>query len=100
MMSAISGAGTAYPPGAPEVTPRVSGVHVIRSLVLCVFCGSLFVLFLLAIVHVLSVDIRILITPLVTSNSSFQEEQCVGGWMGVKTLVKVVAFPWLICHCV
>jgi hypothetical protein len=58
-----------------------------------------FVLFLLAIVHVLSVDIRILITPLVTSNSSFQEEQYVGGWMGVKTLVKVVAFPWLIRHC-
>ena len=38
-----------------------------------------FVLFLLAIVHVLSVDIRILITPLVTSNSSFQEEQL---WVG------------------
>ena len=49
-MGATSGAGTAYPPGAPEVTPSVSGVHVIRSLVLCVFCGSLFVLFLLAIV--------------------------------------------------
>ena len=49
---ANSGAGTAYHSGAPEFTPGFSGVHVIRSLALCVCfvdrCLS-FVLFLLAI---------------------------------------------------
>jgi len=33
---ATSGAGTAYPSGAPEFTPVFSGVRVTRSLVLCV----------------------------------------------------------------
>ena len=43
-----SGTGTAYPSGAPEFTPVVSGVHVPQYLV---FCGSLLIgLFLLAIV--------------------------------------------------
>ena len=54
-----SGAGTAYPSGAPEFTPGYSGIRVTRSLVLyeCFvdrFCP--FVLFLLAIV--LSVLLR------------------------------------------
>jgi hypothetical protein len=35
-MGATSGAGTAYPSGAPECTPVFSGVRVNRSLVLCV----------------------------------------------------------------
>jgi hypothetical protein len=35
-MSATSGAGTAYPSGAPEFIPVFSGVRVTRSLVLCV----------------------------------------------------------------
>jgi len=48
---ATSGAGTAYPSGAPEFTPFFSAVRVTRSLVLfLMFCRSLFVLFLLAIV--------------------------------------------------
>ena len=51
-------AGTASHSGAPEFTPVFDGVRVARSLVLCVmFCRSLFVLFLLAIV--LSVILRL-----------------------------------------
>ena len=43
--------GTASHSGAPEFTPVFDGVRVARSLVLCVmFCRSLFVLFLLAII--------------------------------------------------
>jgi hypothetical protein len=50
-MGATSGAGTAYPSGAPEFTTVFSGVRVIRSLVLCVcfvdrclsFCAFSFV---------------------------------------------------------
>jgi hypothetical protein len=42
----VSGAETAYPSAAPEVTPVISGVRVTRSLVLCVCsvyrCLSLF----------------------------------------------------------
>jgi hypothetical protein len=34
---ATSGAGTAYPSGAPEFTPIFSGVRVTRSLILCVW---------------------------------------------------------------
>ena len=55
-------------------TPVFSGVRVTWSLVLCaVFCRSLFVLlyfFLLAIVLYALHRFRILITPLVSSNSS------------------------------
>ena len=36
MTGATSGAGTAYPSGAPEFTPGVSGARVTRSLVLYV----------------------------------------------------------------
>ena len=44
-MGATSGAGTAYPSGAPEFTLWFSGVHVTQSLVFSVvFCRSLFVL--------------------------------------------------------
>ena len=43
-----SGAGTAYPSGAPEFTPVVSGIHGPQYVA---FCGSLLIgLFLLAIV--------------------------------------------------
>ena len=41
---------TAYTSESPEFTSVFSGVRVTRSLVLCVFCRSLFILFLLAIV--------------------------------------------------
>jgi hypothetical protein len=51
MIGATSGAGTAYPSGAPEFTPIFSEVCVTWSLVLmCMFYRSLFVFFLLAIV--------------------------------------------------
>jgi len=65
----ISGAGTAYPSGAPEFTASFSGVGVARSLVYCVvLCRSLFVLFILTIV---SVFLPILITPSSTSYLRF-----------------------------
>ena len=90
-MGATCGAGTAYPYGWPEFTPVVSGVRFVRSLVFCVlFCRSLFVLFLLAIVLsmlwfmasdypfgifwplcCLCFDLWLLITPLVSSNFSY-----------------------------
>ena len=39
-----SGAGTAYPYGAPEFTPPFSGVRVFSSVIFCgVFCSSFFV---------------------------------------------------------
>jgi hypothetical protein len=51
MTGASSGAGTAYPSEALEFTPVFSEVRATRSLVLCgMFCRSLFVLFLFAIV--------------------------------------------------
>jgi len=68
-----SGVGNIYTSGAPEFIPGLSRVRVIRSLVLCVMlCRSLFVLFLLANVLSSFFDLRILITPLVSSNSSYQ----------------------------
>ena len=51
MTSATSGPGTVYPSGAPELPWVFSWIRIARSLVFCVvFCRSLFVLFLLAIV--------------------------------------------------
>ena len=59
-----SEAGTAYPSGTLESIPDFCGVPVARSLVFCVvFCRSLFVLLSFF-------DLRILITPLVSSKSS------------------------------
>jgi len=57
MTGATSKAGTAYPSGAPEFTPGFKGgsCYSIFSF-MCMFCRSLFVLFLLAIV--LSVLLR------------------------------------------
>ena len=74
---ATSEAGTAYLSGAPEFTPGFSGVHVTRSIVLCVlFCRSLFgrlsVFFWLLCRFMDSdypfgiLDLQILITPLVS----------------------------------
>jgi hypothetical protein len=36
ILNSNSGAGTAYPSGAHEFTPRIRGVRVTRSLVLCI----------------------------------------------------------------
>ena len=71
-MTLTSGAGTVNPSGKPLSSPLIfREVHVALSLVLCVmFCRSLFVLFLLAIV----VSVLLWFTdsnyPLVSSNSS------------------------------
>ena len=56
---ATSRAGTAYPSGALVFTPGLSGVRVTPSLVLCVVDRCLFFF-----------DLRILITPVTSSNSS------------------------------
>ena len=59
-----SGAGTAYPSGKPEIILGFCGIRVARSLVFCVvLCRSLFVLLSFF-------DLRILITPLVSSKIS------------------------------
>ena len=55
-----------------QFTPSFSGVHVTRSLVLCVFFVDCFLSFLFWPLCCLSFfDLRILITPLVSSNSSY-----------------------------
>ena len=75
MTGATSGAGIVYPSGAPEFTPGFSGVRVARSLDFCaLFYWSFFVLLTLFYwsLYCLSFfDLRILITPLVSSNSSY-----------------------------
>jgi hypothetical protein len=73
-MGATSGSGTAYPSGAPGIIPGFSGVLVTRSLCIVyalqiVVCP--FVRFVLAIVLSVLFDLRILITSLVSSNSSY-----------------------------
>ena len=67
------GEATANTYEAPELTPIFSRVRVARFFVLCVvFCISLFVLFILFFwpLYCLPIfDLRLLITPLVSSNS-------------------------------
>ena len=74
MTGGMSGAGTAYPSGTPEFTPVFSGVRITRSLILGVcFVDRCFPFCPFSFVHcVLSFDLMILITPLVSSNSSYQ----------------------------
>jgi hypothetical protein len=69
-----SGAGTAYPFGAPEFTPDFlwGSCYSIFSFI-CMFCRSLFVLlcfFFWPLCCLFFFDIRILIAPFVSSNSS------------------------------
>ena len=71
---ATSGAGTAYPSGAPEFTPGFlwGSCYSIFSF-MCTFCRSLFVLmyfFFWPVCCLFFFEIRILITPLWSSNSS------------------------------
>ena len=55
-------------PGNMDSRPVFSGVRVAQSLVFCVvYCGSLFVHFFWSL-HFISFDLRLLITPLVSSN--------------------------------
>ena len=70
---ATSGAGTAYPSGASEFTPSFwwGSCYSIFSFI-CMFCRSLFVLlyfFFWPLCCLFFFDIRMLIAPLVSSNS-------------------------------
>ena len=68
---ATSGSGTANPSRAPEFTPGFNRVRVVRSLVFCiVFLGLLFFLFC-PFCFLSFYNLRILITPLVSSNSFY-----------------------------
>ena len=109
-MGATCGAGTAYPYGWPEFTPVVSGVRFVRSLVFCVlFCRSLFVLFLLAIVLsmlwfmasdypfgifwplcCLCFDLWLLITPLVPFGHCVVYALIYGFWLPLWYLLAIV----------
>jgi hypothetical protein len=71
-MCANSCAGTAYPSGAPKFTPGFSGVRVTRSLVLHVCFVDRCLHFFFWPLYCLSFfDLRILITPLVSSSFSY-----------------------------
>ena len=64
---------SANPSGAPEFTSGFSGVRVSLSLMFCMFCRSFFVLlyfFFWPLCCLFLFDIRILITPSVSSNHS------------------------------
>jgi len=70
---ATRGAGTAYPSGAPEFTPGFKwGACCSIFSFMCMSCRSLFVLlsFLFWLLCCLFFDLQVLITPLVSSNSS------------------------------
>jgi hypothetical protein len=68
-MGVTSGAGTAYTSGAPDFTPVFSGVDVARYLIF-VYCFVDRRLSFLSLCCLFFFDLRILITPLVSSNSS------------------------------
>ena len=69
-----SGAGTAYPSSTHEFTSVFSGVRVTRFIFLCVcFVDGWFFLFFVlfcTLCYLFFLDIQIMITPLVSSNSS------------------------------
>ena len=71
-MGATSGAGTAHPSGAPALW---GSCYLIFSFI-CIICRSLFVLlyfFFQPLCCLFFFDIRIMIAPLVSSNSSLEE---------------------------
>ena len=75
MTGTTNGEETAYPSGAPEFTPGVQwgSCYSIFSF-MCMFCRSLFVLlyfFFWSLCCLFFFDLWILITPLVSSNSSY-----------------------------
>ena len=72
-MAAARGAGTAYPPGAAELTPFLSGMRVVRSLVFCVlFSRSLFVIWSFFFAILLLVRLEIHPSHLQTRSSLFK----------------------------
>ena len=87
---ATSGAGTAYPSGAREFTPgfQWGSCYSIFSFI-CMFCRSLFVLlyfFFWPLYCLYFFDMRILITNLVSSNSSYNINHNV--WVFSKLLKR------------
>jgi hypothetical protein len=74
-MDATNGARTAYPSGTPEFTPGFKlGSCYLMLIFMCMFCRSLFVLlyfFFWPLCCLFFFDLRILITPLVSLNSSY-----------------------------
>ena len=71
LITSLASSISSYPSRASELNPSFCGVHGAWSLVFCVvFCRSLFLGFFCPL-YCLSFDLRILITPLVSSNSSY-----------------------------
>ena len=71
LITSLVSSNSSYPSRASELNPSYCGVHGAWSLVFCVvFCRSLF-LGVFFPLYCLSFDLQILITPLVSSNSSF-----------------------------
>ena len=67
-----SGAGTAHSSGAPEFTPVFSVICVTRSFALCVcFADHCLYIFFWPFCCLSFFDLRMLINPLVSSNSSY-----------------------------
>ena len=90
MTGATSEAGTAYPSGAPAFKPVFSGVRVTRSLVLCVcFVDRCLSFFFWSLCCLFFFDIRIMITPLVSSNFSF-ELWCLASTLAIFHLYRDV----------
>jgi hypothetical protein len=83
---------SSYPSKASELNPGFCGVHGAWSLVFCVvFCRSLF-LFFFCLLCFLFLDLRILITPLVSPNSSypFRASKLNPGFCGVHSAWSLV----------
>ena len=74
-MGATGGTGTGYPSGTPEFTPTfLLGLMLLDLLCVCYVDRYLILLyFFFQPLCCLSFDIRILITPLVSSNSSYSK---------------------------
>ena len=71
LITSLVSSNSSYPSRASELKPSFCGVHGAWSLVFCVvFCRSLFLGFFFPL-YCLSFDLQILITPLVSSNSSY-----------------------------
>jgi hypothetical protein len=96
------GTGSANPPKLPSLHSVFSGVRVALSLVFCVvFCRSLFVLlsfFFWPLYCLFVFDLRTLITPLVSSNSSCTSffVLCI---LGGGRVAQFVFWPFSFGHC-
>ena len=97
---ATSGAGTVYPSGAPEFTTDFkwcSCYSIFRFM--CMFCRSLFVLlplFFWPLCCLFFFDVRILITSLISSNSSYRSSKHnrVNWWSFYKNIKSPANKRW------